>query len=139
MHGSRGDSGRRVLYHSQAHDKKFRNGQCDVFEIEAVSLDDIQQIDIGHENKGKGQHAMVGCLGFFHVQLCSKTVTSLTLFMAFENQLYCVKGDMILHRPHRVCGLYQRMATMIWVNIGSGNGLLPDGTKPILGAMLIYH
>ena len=24
------------------------------------------------------------------------------------------------------------MATEIWVNIGSGNGLLPDGTKPLL-------
>ena len=23
------------------------------------------------------------------------------------------------------------MATKIWVNIGSGNGLLPDGTKPL--------
>ena len=23
------------------------------------------------------------------------------------------------------------MATQIWVNIGSGNGLLPDGTKPL--------
>ena len=23
------------------------------------------------------------------------------------------------------------MAKQIWVNIGSGNGLLPDGTKPI--------
>ena len=23
------------------------------------------------------------------------------------------------------------MATEIWVNIGSGNGLLPDGTKPL--------
>ena len=93
MHGSRGDSGRRVLYHSQAHDKKFRNGQCDVFEIEAVSLDDIQQIDIGHENKGKGEHAMVGCLGFFHVQLCSRTVT---IISDIWKSAYCNKGDMIL-------------------------------------------
>ena len=27
--------------------------------------------------------------------------------------------------------LWSHMATEIWVNIGSGNGLLPDGTKPL--------
>ena len=31
------------------------------------------------------------------------------------------------------------MATEIWVNIGSGNGLLPDGTKLLPELMLIYH
>ena len=31
------------------------------------------------------------------------------------------------------------MATETWVNIGSGNGLLPDGTKPLLEPMLTYH
>ena len=31
------------------------------------------------------------------------------------------------------------MATEIWVNIGSGNGLLPDGTKPLPERMLIHH
>ena len=31
------------------------------------------------------------------------------------------------------------MATKIWVNIGSGNGLLPDGTKPLPEPMLTYH
>ena len=30
------------------------------------------------------------------------------------------------------------MATKIWVNIGSGNGLLPDGTKPLPEAMLTW-
>ena len=29
------------------------------------------------------------------------------------------------------------MATYIWVNSGSGNGLLPDGTKPLPEPMLI--
>ena len=28
------------------------------------------------------------------------------------------------------------MATEIWVNIGSGNGLIPDGTKPLPEPML---
>ena len=31
------------------------------------------------------------------------------------------------------------MATQILVNIGSGNGLLPDGAKPLLEPMLTYH
>ena len=31
------------------------------------------------------------------------------------------------------------MATGIWVNIGSGNGLLPDGTKPLPEPTLTYH
>ena len=31
------------------------------------------------------------------------------------------------------------MATHIWVNIDSGNGLFPDSTKPLPVPMLIYH
>ena len=31
------------------------------------------------------------------------------------------------------------MASGIWVNIGSGNGLLPDGTKPLPEPMLTDH
>ena len=31
------------------------------------------------------------------------------------------------------------MATKIWINIGSGNGLLPDGTKPLPEPMLTDH
>ena len=31
------------------------------------------------------------------------------------------------------------MATEIWVNTGSGNGLLPDGTKPLPEPMLTDH
>ena len=31
------------------------------------------------------------------------------------------------------------MVTHIWVNIGSGNGLLPDGTKPLPAPMLTSH
>ena len=31
------------------------------------------------------------------------------------------------------------MAIEIWVNIGSGNGLLPDGTKPLPEPMLTDH
>ena len=28
---------------------------------------------------------------------------------------------------------------IVWVNIGSGNGLVPDGTKPLPEPVLIYH
>ena len=31
------------------------------------------------------------------------------------------------------------MATYFYVNIGSGNGLLPDGTKPLPEPVLTYH
>ena len=31
------------------------------------------------------------------------------------------------------------MASEILVNIGSGNGLLPDGTKPLPEPMSIFH
>ena len=37
------------------------------------------------------------------------------------------------------CGLMTLYGTEIWVNIGSGNGLLPDGTKPLPEPMLTYH
>ena len=31
------------------------------------------------------------------------------------------------------------METEIWVNIGSGYGLVPDGTKPLTEPMLTYQ
>ena len=31
------------------------------------------------------------------------------------------------------------MATYIWVNIGTGNAFLPDGTKPLPAPVLTYH
>ena len=34
---------------------------------------------------------------------------------------------------------WRHMATEIWVNIGSGNGLVPDGTKPLPEPMLTDH
>ena len=35
--------------------------------------------------------------------------------------------------------LVTQMATKIWVNIGSGNDLLPDSTKPLPEPMLTYQ
>ena len=37
------------------------------------------------------------------------------------------------------CGLVMPYDKGIWVNIPSGNGLLPDGTKPLPEPMLTYH
>ena len=37
------------------------------------------------------------------------------------------------------CGLVAPHGTKSWVNIGSGNGLLPGGTKPLPELMLIYY
>ena len=34
---------------------------------------------------------------------------------------------------------WRHMATETWVNIGSGNGLLPSGNKPLPEPMLTYH
>ena len=34
---------------------------------------------------------------------------------------------------------WRHMATEIWVNFSSGNGLLPDGTKPLPEPMLTYQ
>jgi retinitis pigmentosa 1 len=52
--GSRGDSGKRMLYKSLNNDLKFREGAMDTFEIECVSLKEIKQVRIGHEDKSKG-------------------------------------------------------------------------------------
>ena len=35
--------------------------------------------------------------------------------------------------------LARKGLTYIWVNIGSGNGLLPDGTKPSPEPMLTFY
>ena len=34
---------------------------------------------------------------------------------------------------------WHHMATEIYVNIGSGNSLMPDDTKPLPEPMLTYH
>ena len=37
------------------------------------------------------------------------------------------------------CNSIRHMTKLIWVNIGSGNGLLPDGTKPLPEPMLTHR
>ena len=60
------------------------------------------------------------------------------MFMNFTRSVHelnhcsdmCLEITLLTH-----CGLVAEN----WVNIGSGNGLLPDGTKPLPEPMLIYH
>ena len=51
------------------------------------------------------------------------------------SSLICVLKSLI----SIIVAWWRHMATEIWVNIGSGNGLLPDGTKPLPEPMLTYH
>lgn len=52
--GTIGDTSKRLLYHSKNNSQKFQRGQIDVFEIEAVSLENLTHIEIGHDRKGHG-------------------------------------------------------------------------------------
>ena len=47
----------------------------------------------------------------------------------------CPSTEMVKH----IVAWCRHMATQIWVNIGSGNGLLPDGTKPLPEPMLTHQ
>lgn len=51
LFGTRGDSGKRLLYKSRSNEEKFQAGQADTFHIEAVSLDDVTHMTIGHEDR----------------------------------------------------------------------------------------
>ncbi|XP_071154983.1 lipoxygenase homology domain-containing protein 1-like isoform X1 [Mytilus edulis] len=52
--GTIGDTSKRLLYHSKNNSQKFQRGQIDLFEIEAVSLENLTHIEIGHDRKGHG-------------------------------------------------------------------------------------
>ena len=45
----------------------------------------------------------------------------------------------LMNRPKLIVAWWRHMAAVILVNIGSGNGLLPDGTKPLPDPILTYH
>lgn len=52
--GQRGDSGKRVLYHSHSQETPFQAGQMDVYKLEAVTLGEVTQVWVGHNGKGRG-------------------------------------------------------------------------------------
>ena len=57
-----------------------------------------------------------------------------------HNHIYFLFPPKLYHRRDKiiVCQ-WCHMATYIWVNIDSGNGLLPDSTKPLPEPMLIHY
>ena len=54
LFGSHGDSGKRILHHCLNNMSIFQQGQMDTFQLEAVTLQDVEKVVIGHEEKGKG-------------------------------------------------------------------------------------
>ena len=54
LFGSHGDSGKRVLFNSLNNKTPFQGDQMDLFEVEAVELQEIEKVVMGHEEKGKG-------------------------------------------------------------------------------------
>ena len=59
------------------------------------------------------------------------------LHMHTQACIQYMTGNMHMVRASLCCDLVPM--TEIWVNIGSGNGLLPDGTKPLPEPMLTDH
>ena len=56
LSGKNGDSGKRHLIRSKNNkENKFKVGQMDVFEIEAVYLGRLQKVIVGHNGKEAGQ------------------------------------------------------------------------------------
>ena len=55
LHGDRGDTGKRVLYRSLADEgAMFMTNNKDVFKVEAVSLGELETVEIGHDGVGYG-------------------------------------------------------------------------------------
>lgn len=54
MFGTRGDSGRRPLIKSSKR-TKFKRGQTDTFCVDAVSLNEIHKVELGHDGTEKGR------------------------------------------------------------------------------------
>ena len=68
LFGSHGDSGKRVLFNCLNNKTPFQGGQMDLFEVEAVELQEIEKVVIGHEEKGKG-NLSYNCINI--VNFCS--------------------------------------------------------------------
>ena len=59
--------------------------------------------------------------------------------MHFDRRIVAAYSIPFWERHWGIGEKWGHMATEIWVNIGSGNGLLPDGTEPLPDPMLTYH
>ncbi|XP_055956181.1 lipoxygenase homology domain-containing protein 1 [Patella vulgata] len=52
--GRHGDTGKRGFYQPIKKPLKFRKGQIETFDVQAVDLDDLEKIVVGHDGKGHG-------------------------------------------------------------------------------------
>ena len=72
----------------------------------------------------------------------ASTATVLTFLSQKMGPTSCVPFCKLYKAGLTHCGLGTtncNMGTYIWVNIGSGDGLLPDGTKPLPEPMLKFY
>ena len=66
--------------------------------------------------------------------------TNSLILLAHSQQILFIHLHLMRNTLPKLIGAKLRhMATEIWVNIGSGNGLLPDFTKPLPETMLTDH
>ena len=83
------------------------------------------------------QHDFLGwCIKLQHV--CCKWV-SLEVYQTFTVDKSFTENSRSLEKNLALITISFNMATLIWVHIGSGNSLLPDGTKPFPKPMLTHN
>ena len=70
----------------------------------------------------------------------TKTYETKLMAMTKLQYIYNARSRCAIKSLLTHCGLVTPyIASWNWVNIGSGNGLLPDGTKPLPEPILTYH
>ena len=63
LYGTRGDTGARALAHSNQ-PRPCRRGQTDIYRVDAVSLDQVNKVLLGHDGKEKGELSFSKYLSF---------------------------------------------------------------------------
>ena len=119
--------------------------QMDTFSALLAICEGNPPVTGGSHHKGQWRGALVG----FYLCL-NKRLSKHSRPRWFETPSYSLwrrcnarQIPRIMHAVHALlCFVvvgYRPMATENWVNIGSGNGLLSEGTKPLPEPMLTYH
>eukprot|EP00057_Strongylocentrotus_purpuratus_P029279 XP_011683753.1 PREDICTED: uncharacterized protein LOC105447429 [Strongylocentrotus purpuratus] len=99
LHGENGDTGKRVLYHSQDKEDKFIQNQVDTFKVEAVSLGEVTTMEIGHDAKGYGAGIYLD-----HVTLREGEESETAYLFPVNNWLDDHIGDKKTHRQLKPIG-----------------------------------
>lgn len=100
--GSRGDTGKRTLYHntSQSDDiVRFNAGSLNTYELEAVDLNKLERITLGHDGVGHGAGLYVS-----HVSIQPKD-TSDVYYFSCERWLDDHEGDRKIEQTLTLTGL----------------------------------